>query len=215
MISHLPFDLKAIWDGLADRLGLGTEIWIRLVAAYGESHRHYHTLDHIRAVVARYEDLRDRFDDPDAALLALFFHDIVYDPARQDNEDLSAETLAALLSGKTAERACRHIVATRTHEADDDPDTALVVDIDMSILAAPWPKYLAYAENVAREYLPVYGVDAYQTGRNDFFLQPMIMRDRIFVTETFAPCEAAARDNLKAERALWQTGAFAARLHDD
>jgi predicted metal-dependent HD superfamily phosphohydrolase len=197
-------ELESVWQNLAGRLGVGPEVWPNIVAAYGEPQRHYHTLDHIAAVVADFLPLRDRFDDPDAALLALFFHDIVYDPARSDNEERSADALAAVLTGRIADLACVHILATKTHEAGT-PDAALVVDIDMAILAAPWPDYLRYAKNVAREYLPVYGAEAYAAGRCEMFLKPVQER-RIFVTEIFAPHEVAAQRNIRDELALWTSG---------
>jgi predicted metal-dependent HD superfamily phosphohydrolase len=199
-------DLSAVWGALAVRLGLGTHIWPRIVTAYGEPHRHYHTLDHIAAVVTDFVPLKDRFEDADAALLALFFHDIVYDPARSDNEERSADVLRDLLTGATAELACDHILATKKHEANT-PDAALVVDIDMAILAAPWPDYLLYAENVAREYLPVWGADAYAKGRCEIFLRPVQDR-RIFLTETFAGREADAQRNVRDELDLWASGGF-------
>jgi predicted metal-dependent HD superfamily phosphohydrolase len=197
-------ELKKVWCELAGRLGIRPAVWPTIVEAYGEPQRHYHTLDHIAAVVADFLPLRDRFEDADAALLALFFHDIVYEPARSDNEERSAESLRALLTGDTADRACAHILATKKHDAST-PDAALVVDIDMAILAAPRPDYLRYAEDVAREYLPVYGAEAYAAGRCEMFLKPAQHR-RIFLTEVFAPREAAAQRNIRNELALWASG---------
>lgn len=203
-------ELETVWARLAERLKLEPDIWPMIVAAYGEPHRHYHTLGHIAAVVAEFNRLTGHFENADAALLALFCHDIVYDPARTDNEERSAEMVRQWLSGDTADLAHAHILATKRHEADN-PDAALVVDIDMSILAAPWPEYLSYAEGVAREYLPVYGLDAYAKGRCEMFLKPVQDR-RIFLTDAFAPSEAAAHCNVRDELALWSSGAFAARL---
>lgn len=180
-----------------------------IATAYGEPHRHYHSLSHIAAVVALFDQVRDRFAEPDMALLALFFHDIIYDPARSDNEARSADLLRDALPDPDTARARRHIVATRSHQKTDDPDTDLLLDIDMSILGAPWDDYLAYAQGVAREYLPVYGDTAYTAGRVALFLNPTLNRDRIFLTEAFAHLETAARHNLKTERDLWQSGQFA------
>lgn len=195
---------------MAGRLDLGGEVWPRIVTAYSEPHRQYHSLDHITAVIAEFESLREHFQDPDAALLALFFHDIVYDPARSDNEERSAEALREILSGRAADLACAHILATKRHEADT-PDTALVVDIDMAILSAPWPDYLRYAENVAREYLPVYGTEAYAKGRCEMFLKPIQDR-QIFLTDIFAAREADAHRNVRDELAMWTSGGFTDRL---
>ena len=186
-------------------------MWRRLTAAYGEPHRHYHSLAHIAAVVDFANAHRDLFDDGDAALLALFFHDFVYDPARHDNEAQSAVVLRDTLpelAGERLDRACRHILATQKHEPNDDPDTNLVLDIDMAILGAPWDMYRIYAEGVWREYLPVYGAEAYARGRVELFLKPTLQRDRLFLTDTFTGLEDQARRNLSDEIDLWASGGF-------
>ncbi len=213
-------DLHAEWTRLCAALGVDAayagQLWMTLAEAYGEPQRHYHTLDHIAAVIADAARLRARFAHPDTALLALFFHDIVYDPARRDNEARSADKLEVWL-GRRIEAgvlgACRTAIeATASHAAHGDADIDLVLDIDMAILGAPRAAYLRYAEGVAREYLPVYGFDAYAAGRAKLFLEPALARDRLFLTESFAGLEAAARANLTDERAQWASGAFAERL---
>ncbi|EGF91786.1 hypothetical protein ABI_02170 [Asticcacaulis biprosthecium C19] len=191
--------------GLTD----GDALWRNILAAYSEPHRHYHGLSHIAAVVARFDTVRDQFEDPGQALLALFFHDIIYEPARRDNEALSADRLREALPGIDTARACRHILATTAHQPSDDPDTNLVLDIDMSVLGASWPAYLAYARGVFHEYVPVYGLEAYAAGRVALFLTPTLARDHIFLTQSFAARDAQAKQNLSAERDLWQTGQFA------
>ncbi len=212
--------LANLWIELSQRLGveptLADTVWRDIEAAYGEPHRYYHTLDHIAAVVADWQRLRDGFETPDSALLALFFHDIVYDPARQDNEAMSAGLLREWLQDEVDARVIKHacycIWQTKHHQATGDADTDLVLDIDMAILGAPWDAYLRYAENVAREYIPVYGLDAYAAGRSAVFIEPTLAHDRLFLTEAFAGLETQARENLSAERDLWQSGAFAERL---
>lgn len=207
---------EARWAGLCGRLGVhetrAASIWREIAAGYGEPHRHYHTMAHIAAVTADCERLSGQFEQPDAARLGLFFHDIVYDPARSDNEARSADRLRDLLEheidGDTMSVARRHILETRHHRRNDHEDTNLVLDIDMAILGAPWPDYRAYAEGVYREYLPAYGHDAYAQGRVALFLTPVLERAPIFLTSAFANYEDQARRNLDAERTLWLTGQF-------
>ncbi|CAL4865861.1 hypothetical protein MMA231_00097 [Asticcacaulis sp. MM231] len=205
--------LETTWLDLCERLGVESArrhpVWQVLVSAYGEPHRHYHTLAHISAVVAHAERLREHLQMPDTVLLALFFHDIIYDASRQDNEARSADLMRELLPDIDTERAGAMIVATQHHTATSDPDTNLLLDIDMSILSADWPAYRAYAEGVYREYLPVYGHDAYAAGRVALFLQPTLTRNSLFLTPEFAGRETVARDNLHREIALWQAGGFA------
>jgi predicted metal-dependent HD superfamily phosphohydrolase len=209
-------DLRARWDRLARALDIppviGEEVWQTINAAYSEPHRHYHTLRHIESVTAQCESLRRRFRAPDTAQLALLFHDVVYDPARPDNETLSAallrDRLGDHIDAAVMTSACAMIEATKQHNAGPDPDSNLLLDIDMSILGADWPDYLAYARGVAREYLPVYGAEAYATGRVTLFLTPTLEKPHLFLTEPFAALEAPARKNLRDEAALWSSGSF-------
>ncbi len=212
--------VKTRWTALATALhlpaALTSSAWTELEQAYTEPHRSYHTLTHIDAVLRSLDAHRAAFADAEMAELALFYHDLVYDPARQDNESQSALRLSARLSAHVDEtrlrRACAHIEATRRHDATEDPDTNLVLDLDMSILGAPWPAYLAYAQGVYAEYAPVYGAEAYAMGRVKLFLEPTLAREKIFLTAPFAALEAPGRANLAREQALWQNGTFQATI---
>ncbi len=215
--GHVMHTLAKSWSDLATRLGVTPEpLWSELVAAYSEPQRHYHTLTHITNIVAQFEAMRDRFTKPESVALALFFHDVVYDPARPDNEEKSADWLCDRLEDDLAGPVLKHafdcILASKGHRASGDADTDLFLDLDMSILGAPWEDYLNYAKGVAREYLPVYGLEAFAAGRPALFLEPTLAADRIFLTEPFALLEAQARSNLAAELDLWRSGRFSALL---
>ena len=213
-------DLQADWTKLCADLGIeaayGAQLWTHLVEAYDEPQRHYHTLDHIAAVVGDARRLRDHFTRPDAVALALYFHDIVYDPLRRDNETRSADKLETWLGrridGETLAFCRQAIEATASHAPHGDADIDLLLDIDMAILGAPWEAYLRYAEGVAREYLPVYGFDAYVAGRVRLFLEPTLKRGSLFLTEPFTALEDQARANMAAELAQWTSGVIAERL---
>jgi predicted metal-dependent HD superfamily phosphohydrolase len=213
-------DLQAEWTRLCASLGVATayadQLWTHLAEAYGEPQRHYHTLDHIGAVIGDAVRLRAHFRHPDTALLALFLHDVIYDPARRDNEARSADKLEIWLGRRidagVLAAARRAIEATASHASQGDPDTDLLLDIDMAILGASRDAYLRYAEGVAREYLPVYGLDTYAAGRARLFLEPTLARGPLFLTESFTPLEAQARANMAWELEEWTSGAFAERL---
>ena len=61
----------------------------RLAAAYDAPARHYHNLQHIENLLGRVEV--HSLHDPVVVGLAVWFHDVVYDPLRPDNEAQSAE----------------------------------------------------------------------------------------------------------------------------
>ena len=214
MTSTTPTNLKARWGRLAQALLLPADVtqsaWTEIEAAYTEPHRSYHTLTHIEAVLSGLDIHRDLFNDAHIAELALVYHDLVYDPARHDNESLSAAGLTARLSdhldGNRLKHACSHIEATRHHDETPDRDTNLVLDLDMSVLGAAWADYLAYARGVYAEYAPIYGSEAYAVGRVKLFLEPTLAKDRIFLTDPFAALEPQTRDNIARERTLWLAG---------
>src|SRR6478735_9180828 len=69
-------------------------VFDRLVAAYSEPHRHYHTLEHLAEVFR----VVGRLGGGPAVELAVWFHDAVYDPRSADNEGLSADLVADWLA---------------------------------------------------------------------------------------------------------------------
>ena len=93
----------------------------------------------------------------------------------------------------------RKVRATQRHEwLDGDTDTALFLDLDLSVLAAPAGVYDRYAEQIAQEYAWV--PDAlYRQGRAQV-LAGFLQRDQIYFTPSLRLVwEAAARTNVKRE----------------
>jgi predicted metal-dependent HD superfamily phosphohydrolase len=129
-----------------------------LLARWTEPHRHYHTVDHLQAVLAIVEDNAAAAVDPMAVRLAAWFHDAVYDPTRVDNEEASAllaESVLPELRVSVAQIAeiARLVRLTATHDPlPGDRNGGLLMDADLAILAAPPETYRAYTVAVRREY---------------------------------------------------------------
>ena len=172
-----------------------------LVARYAEPARHYHTLDHIRAVLDSIDSLWP--DAPPSLLLAAWLHDVVYDPRAADNEIRSADYARALLqtigvSSDTIDETTRLILLTRSHETDlDDRPGCTLLDADLAILAADELAYDAYAEAIRREYAWVPEPD-YRAGRRQV-LERFLVRPRLFFTLMMTDAEPRARANLARE----------------
>lgn len=209
--------VQRCWDDLALRTGCdapaAAATFAALLRAYGEPHRHYHTLDHVAALLVLLDRHADAGSDRDALILAILFHDAIYDPSRQDNEAASAVFAAGHLTklGFSEDRVgkvVRCILATCHGQkaAPDDADVALLLDLDLSILAAPTDLYRSYAQAIRREYAHV--PDAlYRAGRARV-LEGFLARDHIYLTERLrALWEEPARANLAAELTGLTTGA--------
>jgi predicted metal-dependent HD superfamily phosphohydrolase len=200
--------LKTGWGQLLARYAVSqadsAPVLDRLVAAYSEPHRHYHTLEHLGEMFAIAEELANVARDPAAVDLAIWFHDAAYDPRAADNEERSAALLTDLLRplGVPAAilahvgvmiRSTAHTTAGRF-----DADTAVLLDADLAVLGADEPRYVRYAADIRREYAWVED-SAYRIGRTKV-LQGFMARPRIYRTERMhAIADEPARRNLQAE----------------
>jgi len=173
----------------------------KLVKAYGGARRHYHSLSHIDDCLGQLERC-DRSDaQADSIALALWFHDAVYDWTSRRNEQDSADWARAFLNANKASDALIScvsdlILATR-HFTPNEPtgDSALMVDIDLSILGRDTPTYVRYEQAIAFEYARVPRV-FYKQGRRAV-LRGFLARDRIYLTKRFNSLyEAQARRNI-------------------
>lgn len=202
------------WQELSSALGLqhSTSIGVGnyLLAQYSGNNRHYHNEQHIVAMLDGFDTLKTKFKYPLAALLAIFFHDVIYDAAKHDNEAQSAKKMKDLLSGivdsEILAAAAYSIAATNKHIVTPNTDTNLILDLDMAILGQPWAVYERYASNVMQEYLPVYGEEAYRQGRIVLFLEPTISRGHVFLTDSFQHLNAPAIDNMQQEAEHLKSG---------
>ena len=176
----------------------------RLVAAYSEPPRYYHTLEHLGEMFRVVGRLASVITDMPAAQFAVWYHDAVYDPKATDNEERSAGWAEADLkswgvtdSTWTAVRAL--ILATKhTAEMPATSDAAAFLDADLAILGAAEARYARYATDIRKEYGWV-PEEQYRAGRRAV-LESFLNRERIYRTAVmFDEGEGAARRNLTAE----------------
>lgn len=192
------------------RLGLAghRDTYDALCAAYAEPHRAYHTAEHISACLRHLDEAAALAARPDEVEVALWFHDAVYATRTSDNERRSAGWAVEFLrSAELAEEVCDrvagHIVATEHNEAPSDPDSALAVDIDLTILGGDPDAYQAFETNIRREYKWVPG-PLFRRKRREV-LEGFLARRQIYATGRFRDrYEAAARRNLRSAIAALQ-----------
>lgn len=173
------------------------DLWRR----YSAPARHYHNLAHIGKMLDGLEAAGARTPERE---LAIWFHDGVYDPMGKENELESARfferTAGRFLPPESAAEVVRLILATDFRRPrSGKPDEALLIDLDFSILGAPWPDYDAYRHAVRREYAMVPD-EAYKAGRGAVLRQ--FLSAPLFATGHFAALEQPARRNIQRELEL-------------
>jgi predicted metal-dependent HD superfamily phosphohydrolase len=171
-----------------------------LESAYGEPHRSYHTASHIVACLRLFDQFRSEAARPNEVEVALWFHDAVYDPRARDNEERTACMACELMEASgiapdVAGRVADMIRATREHEVST-PDTALVIDIDLAILATPPEEFARFEAGIKREFEWVEN-EIYRATRAAV-LRRFLDRPVIYATPALRDrFEAPARANLR------------------
>ena len=200
-------DLERHWP---DRLAKHTALRDRLVGCYAAPHRGYHDLRHLAEVLDRVEELLARPEtagvEPDAVVLAAWFHDAVYD-GRPDDEERSAvlaesALAAAGVPASLVAEVARLVRLTHDHrpEPDDLPGHVLC-DADLAILAAGHARYDEYVRDVRREYAHL-DDETFRTGRAAV-LRALLAKPTVFHTSYARDTwEDAARANLYRELAV-------------
>jgi predicted metal-dependent HD superfamily phosphohydrolase len=180
--------------------------WAAVVAAWSEPHRRYHDLRHLAAVLGLVDELAPAATDPVAVRLAAWYHDVVYDPQRDDNERVSAERARAGLRGLVDEPRLaeveRLVLVTAGHDpAPDDADGAVLCDADLSVLASDPANYAVYASAVREEYGHLSDAE-FTAGRIAVLERLLALPELYRLPAVAADWTPRARANLTAELTL-------------
>lgn len=212
---------QALCAGLEVDDDLAEEWWGKISGLYGEPVRAYHTLNHIRHMLRLYEEHKALLTKPATVQLAIFFHDVVYDPLSGTNEedsavmfnDFHAQVLAkreagfATMGAETVDPkdVFDYIIQTKHHkvEGSTDENLLLFLDFDMAILGTPWEAYAEYCNKIRIEYGHVAHYD-YCVGRAGVL--ETFLEGRIFASELFhSKYELQGRSNVQKEIEILKT----------
>jgi predicted metal-dependent HD superfamily phosphohydrolase len=180
-----------------------------IFAHYQDPERHYHNMGHIAFCLAQLDEMKDipglslSAKDLRIVELALWFHDLVYNPKRGLNEELSVGLLRFHADEMAlpifVQEACDAILATRYTDPPKTPIDQWVCDIDLGIFHAPEPEFDEYECNVRKEYAFVKDLD--WIARRMEVLRDFLKREAIYSLAPYRELyEKAARANL--ERSL-------------
>lgn len=197
------------WLALMAGLGVvepdAIEVYTDIKNKYDQNGLAYHNFKHVAQVWQSAQMGQHLVKNWTAVQLAIFFHDIVYVPGANDNEEQSALCARCTLHSLNlvAEPLIleieRLILATKLGQtAVLDIDTCVMLDADLATLGFAAANYQCYAQAIRLEFSFVPKA-AYRQGRKkilNYFLQ----RPRIYYTDLFYDrYEKQARINISRE----------------
>ncbi|GIC76542.1 hypothetical protein FMO003_19860 [Moritella sp. F3] len=184
--------------------------WSRLLPHYQETHRYYHDLHHIDACFIWFDQVQATLDNPLAVALAIWFHDIIYDVRRSDNEEKSAQYAVTALTNLAVSTALvqqvYELILLTRHPSKpshvltglvSEHDQALFLDIDLSVLGQCDAIYANYEKAIRAEYqhIPLW---LYKLGRKRL-LRQFLRQSSIYYSDYFnEKFELQARVNIQS-----------------
>jgi len=178
-------------------------LWTEIEKNYTGKKRHYHTLQHLCNLLSQLTIVKGEIKNWETTLFTLYYHDIIYNASKSDNEEKSAKLAEKRMkeisvSKEIIEHCKKQILATKSHHKSIDSDTNYFTDADLSVLGQSWEKYALYYKNVRKEYA-IYPAIIYNPGRKKV-LNHFLSMDRIFKTDFFYnKFETQAKQNLQRE----------------
>ncbi len=195
---------KENWLALMSSLGFSENekeyemIW----RAYSQSQRAYHNTVHIKDCLAKCSlNPETRFNHQ--LHLAFWYHDLVYQPLKKNNELKSAEAAAYFLKKQSASpelvtQVNDLIMATLHNSEPKNKEEAFMMDIDISILGSDSETYATYTQNIRKEYKMVPWI-LYKKKRIEI-LKMFLNKSNLYVTDYFKNLfEEKARLNIQNE----------------
>lgn len=193
------------------------EVWSILKFNYTQSHRYYHNFDHIRTLLKMFDKNKNHFNDPIAVELAIWFHDIVYNPVSKFNEDASAEIAHSLImklnKPELAETVRQLVMFTKwtsewfyastveeitKHLDKANNDFLLLRDMDWSGLASDSKIYEMNCKNLRAEVSFLNDFE-YAKKRLAFLNIITVLPRPLYCTEVFYKFESKATENISKE----------------
>jgi len=142
-----------------------------LLSMWNESHRSYHTQNHLLDLIDQINDINEsNFEsqkDYEKMIICALFHDCVYDPLQQNNEERSSEFFLSCCQEKNQDilDINQMILDTKTHESTT-PLSEKFNQLDMNLVERDFEQLLEWEKGIFEEYKS-YG-DKYKTGRIHF-----------------------------------------------
>lgn len=203
MLKNIFFDLLKKYT---NDESLVSKFWSEIEENYTNRKRYYHTLEHLENLFQILTPIKTKINDWDTLLFTLFYHDVIYNATKSDNEEKSAELAVVRMQtigieNSQIEQCKAQILATKKHLPSTDTDTNYFTDADLSVLGQDWETYSNYYKNVRKEYA-IYPNILYNAGRKKV-LKHFLAMENIYKTDYFyQEFEQKAKENLERELGL-------------
>ncbi len=203
-MTNVVQEFKSLINKYTDNKDVINTFWQELLKNYEGKKRYYHNLSHISELLQFYYEFESTIIKKEVVLFAIFYHDIIYDVKKNDNEEKSADfakqrMFDLSIQTEKIELVYNYIVASKHHKIENnDTDLAFFLDFDMAILGKDWSNYLKYTQKIRKEY-SIYPNILYRKGRKKA-LSHFLENKKIYKTEVFFNrFEKQARENMQKE----------------
>jgi len=173
---------------------------------YNSNTRFYHNFTHIKNMVEFALSIKEKIEDFDTFILAIFYHDVIYNSRKSNNEEESAKLAKNHLSLINfniykIDIISEMILRSKNHsesKSDDSNDLKLFLDTDLLIFASPKNIYQQYVSNIKEEYKHVPKI-IFNTKRKQI-LKNIYSEKYIYKTNLFRTNhEQQAKNNILSE----------------
>ncbi|MCB9891031.1 MAG: hypothetical protein H6832_01220 [Planctomycetes bacterium] len=135
-------------------------------------------------------------------ILAIWYHDAIYEIPGHENEARSAELAreqltSAGLDVRSVESVVSMVLDTKTHVASSD-EARVVIDLDLATLALDEEPFFVNTAKIREEYGSI-DDETFAIGQLAM-LDRFLGRERIYQSDWGRPLERQARDNLRRLR---------------
>jgi predicted metal-dependent HD superfamily phosphohydrolase len=175
--------------------------WEEIRKSYSAESRYYHNLNHIKNMISELNNVSSYLKDLDSLLFSIYYHDIIFDTSKFDNEHRSAmffEERIGLTDFQHIEKCVEQIELTKEHKWSNDNDINILLDLDLAIFGKSKIEYQSYCQSIRKEYYE-YSKTEFNNGRRKV-LTKLLELPSIYKTDYFkVTYEEKARINLTQE----------------
>ena len=175
--------------------------WHEILENYTKKWKFYHNLNHVYSFVNLFEKYNKFINNyKNEFLISIYFHDIIYIPSRNDNEEESINMFNKFYNevkpnNLNKEKVIEFITETKNHSLSKDYDFELDLFLDMDMQIVSDENWEDYENKIRKEYCFVDETE-YKNKRRQF-LQSLVNKNRIFRTQIFYDTyEQIAKNNI-------------------